>query len=87
MELSFKGAAIPSNAVVQPDPRVSADINRVLAPAFAPDAAARNAAGPSPMMMISHASMNSTSGEMCEMTACHKQRASNVRVRCSESPY
>ena len=75
MVLSFKGAAIPSIAIVSPAPKLFADIIRVDAPALAALADARSAAGPSPITMMSHASKYSTSGNLGEAWTCHKQRA------------
>ena len=59
--LSFNGAAIPSMAAELPAPKLSADIIKIDAPAFAALAEACSAAGPSPITMMSHASKYSTS--------------------------
>lgn len=63
---------MPSTAELFPTPRLSADIIKVDAPAFAALADALSAAGPSPITMMSHASTYSTSGGVCEEWACHK---------------
>ena len=66
---------MPSKAELFPAPKLSADIIKVDAPAFAALADALSAAGPSPITMMSHASKYSTSGGASEEWACHKQRA------------
>ena len=55
--ISWIGAASPSRAAVPPLPKAFEDISRVFAPFFAETAAERNAAGPSPITSISHASI------------------------------